>query len=82
MRENRLSLTLPELASVLDPPVTAAQLQHLVTALRLHPCGYRRNGQPGRPLPRYDAETMMRIHGAVAPWLAVCGTLAAVTGSA
>lgn len=55
---------------MLDPPVTAAQLQHLVTALGLEPSGYRRNGQPGRPLPCYDAEMIMRVHGAVAPWLA------------
>lgn len=76
-----LRLTLPELASVLDPPVTAAQLQHLVAALGLQPCGYRRNGQPGRPLPVYEAREIMLVHSAVAPWLAVCGTVTAVTAS-
>jgi hypothetical protein len=75
-----LQLTLTELASVLDPPVTATQLQHLVTALGIKQAGHRRNGHRGRPAATYDAETVMRLHGAVAPWLAVCGTTSTVTG--
>lgn len=76
-----LQLTLAELASVLDPPVSPAQLQHLVAAVGLQPGGYRRNGQPGRPQATYDAETIMRLHGCLAPWLATCGTSGRVSGA-
>ena len=67
---------------MLDPPVTAAQLQHLVLAIGLQPIGYRRNGQPGRPQATFDAEMVMKAHGAVAPLLAACGTLTCVSGGA
>lgn len=56
-------LTLSELADLLDPPVTARQLFHLVRALGLKPVEHRRTGQPGRPAPAYDARLVMEAHG-------------------
>jgi hypothetical protein len=78
--QDKLSLTLPELAEILDPPVSLSQLRLLVTALRLRPSGYRRDGKPGRPLPCYDSSTIMRVHAANIPWLAVAGVLGPVSG--
>ena len=76
-------LTLTELAELLDPPVTARQLYHLVRAIGLAPCGYRRTGQPGRPAPTYDARAVMELHSALGPWFCesepTTGTLAAVS---
>lgn len=66
------ALTLAEAAQVLDPPVTERQLRLIVAALRgsVHPVGVRRTGRQGKPVCTYDAETLMRLHAAVAPWLA------------
>lgn len=62
--------TLDEAAQLLDPPITAEQLRHLVLAADIQPAGRRHTGRPGRPLPTYDAETLMRAHAAIAPLLA------------
>lgn len=58
-------LTLTELAELLDPPVTARQVYHLVRALGLKPVGYRKTGQPGRPAPCYEAKAVMQAHAAL-----------------
>jgi hypothetical protein len=64
-------LTLTELAELLDPPVTARQVYHLVRALGLKPVGYRKTGQPGRPAPCYDAKAVMEAHSALGKfWVA------------
>lgn len=65
-----VTLTLAEAAQVLDPPVSERQLRAIVAALRLQPCGQRRDGRPGRPAARYDATEILRLHAALAPWLA------------
>ena len=40
-----------------------------ITALRWQPDGYRSNGRPGHPWPTYNAEQIMKLHGALSPWL-------------
>jgi hypothetical protein len=64
-----LAFTLAEAATVLDPPMTEQQLRLIVTALALSPAGARHTGRAGRPLPTYDAATLLRIHAALLPWL-------------
>jgi hypothetical protein len=63
-------LTVKELADLLDPPVTAEQVWHLVCYTRLKPCGYRRTGQRGRPTAVYDARIVMKAHALLAPLVA------------
>jgi hypothetical protein len=65
-----VTLTLAEAAQVLDPPVSERQLRAIVGALGWRPCGHRRTGQAGRPAARYDAGELMKLHAALAPWLA------------
>lgn len=65
-----VTLTLAEAAAMLDPPITTRQLRAIVAALGWQPCGHRRTGQAGRPAARYDAAELMRLHAALAPWLA------------
>ena len=63
------ALTLAEAATILEPAMTEAQLRAIVTALRWQPDGYRSNGRPGHPWPTYNAEQIMKLHGALSPWL-------------
>lgn len=65
-----VTLTLAEAATMLDPPVSERQLRAIVAALRWQPSGVRYTGRAGRPAPRYDAAELMRLHAALAPWLA------------
>jgi hypothetical protein len=65
-----VTLTLSEAAAVLDPPMTERQLRAIVSALGWQPCGTRRDGRSGRPAAQYDAAEVMRLHAALAPWLA------------
>ena len=65
-----VTLTLAEAAMVLDPPVSERQLRAIVAALHREPSGHRRNGRAGRPAARYDAAEIMKLHAALAPWLA------------
>lgn len=62
--------TLDEAAALLDPPMTAEQLRHLVQAAGLQPAGTRRTGRRGRPAPTYDSAALLRAHAAIAPLLA------------
>jgi hypothetical protein len=64
------AFTLAEAAAILDPPISERQLRAIVAALRLEPCGQRRDGRSGRPAARYPAAELMRLHAALAPWLA------------
>ncbi len=64
-----LGLTIDELASLLNPPMTHRQLADLIAALRIQPIGKRRQPRKGRPALTYDAAELMRLHAAVAPWL-------------
>jgi hypothetical protein len=57
-----VTLTLRELASILDPPMTARQFAALAVIAGIHPSGHRRNGQPGHPPRLYDSAAMMRAH--------------------
>jgi hypothetical protein len=61
-------LTLGELADLLDPPVTVEQVHHMVRAVGLEPCGYRRSGRPGRPALLYDSATVMSVHAVLVPF--------------
>ena len=63
------SLTITEALSLLDPPITEAQLRHAIAAAGLKPCGSRPTGQPGRPHPTYSWPELVALHGALSPWL-------------
>ncbi len=64
-----LAFTLAEASEILDPPMTRQQLKAIVEALGWQPCGKRYTGHAGRPLVTYDAERIMRLHGALIPFL-------------
>ena len=62
-----IELTLAELAGYLYPRVTHDQLDGIVVRLpKLEPVGKRATG--GRPLPTYDAATIMDLHARLRPW--------------
>lgn len=65
-----VALTIPELAAVLDPPMTTEQLAHLIGVLELEPADRRRTGRRGRPAPAYDVRVIMEAHAALAGLLA------------
>jgi len=65
-----VSLTLAEASQVLDPPLSERQLRQIVHALGWMPAGHRYTGRAGRPAPEYDATEILRLHAALAPWLA------------
>jgi hypothetical protein len=65
-----VQLTLAEAVGVLDPPMSEPQLRIIVRALAIQPTGHRYTGQAGRPTDTFDATEIMRLHGALAPWLA------------
>jgi hypothetical protein len=64
-----VALTIPELAALLDPPITTQQLGHLVGAIGLEPSGKRQTGQRGRPLPTFDLVVIAHLHAAIVPWM-------------
>ena len=64
-----VALTLSEAADILEPRVSERQLRDLVRALGLQPVGYRQTGKRGHPVATYDAGALMRIHGALVPFL-------------
>lgn len=63
-----VGLTVKELALLLDPPMSAEQIWHLVCLAGLKPCGYRRSGQRGRPAALYNARLVMEIHALLVPY--------------
>jgi hypothetical protein len=56
------SLTVEELADLLDPPMTPTQIRALISVIRLKPCGRRITGNRGRPVSEYDAGIVMAAH--------------------
>ncbi len=64
-----VTLTLSEAATLLDPPMSERQLRLIVSALGWQPDGHRYTGRAGRPAPVYDAADILRLHGALAPFL-------------
>src|SRR6266496_6853003 len=62
-----VSLTVRELADLLDPPVTVEQVSHLIQYLKLEPCGWRRSGRRGRPAALYEARVIMEAHALLIP---------------
>ena len=65
-----MALTIPEAVTLLSPPIGERALRDIVRALAIPPCGQRRNGRPGKPTDLYDWATIVKLHGALAPWLA------------
>lgn len=63
------ALTLAEAAQVLEPAMTEQQLRAIITALGWQPEGWRRRATRGHPFPTYDAEKILRLHGALTPFL-------------
>jgi predicted ArsR family transcriptional regulator len=63
------ALTIDEMATLLDPPMTRRQLADLIAALDIRPVGKRQKPGRGRPALTYDAAELMRLHAAVARWL-------------
>lgn len=60
-------LTLAEAAGLLDPPISVADLEHLVEANGLRPHGTRRKRTPGRPARTYSWKALSLIHAANIP---------------
>ncbi|HWG64236.1 MAG TPA: hypothetical protein VG253_21310 [Streptosporangiaceae bacterium] len=69
MASSEADLTIDELASILDPPMTRDQLAELIATLHIQPVGKRKRVARGRPALTYDAAGLMRLHAAIAPWL-------------
>lgn len=61
--------TVEDAAALLDPPMTAAEVQSLIIAARIQPVKARRTGRRGRPAAEYDAAVLARAHAAIAPFL-------------
>lgn len=65
-------LTLAEAAhltqTVLTPPLTEAQLRHLIRALRWQPAGWRHNGH-GHPYATYPWNDICQLHKALLPFI-------------
>jgi hypothetical protein len=64
-----VDLTIAEAAEWLDPPIGRLALAAIVAALGLVPVATRQ-APVGRPARTYDAAELMRLHTALAPWLA------------
>lgn len=64
-----MAMTLPELATVLDPPMTEDQLRSVVLLLGIKAAGTRQTGTRGRPRPAYDVREIMQVHAVLAPFL-------------
>ena len=65
-----VALTLAEAVTVLQPPLTERQLRQIIGALGWQPSGHRRNGHAGRPMHTYDAQQILALHAAIAPFIA------------
>lgn len=64
-----LAFTLAEAATVLDPPLSEQQLRMVIRALGRQPDGHRYTGRSGHPASTYDAAWLMRLHGALIPFM-------------
>ena len=57
-------------------PIEATRLRMIIRGLQWKPTGERRlEGAAGRGKPTYDVAALMRLHSAIAPWIAVQGPL-------
>lgn len=65
-----VEFTLAEAATVLDPPLTEAQLRVIVRALGWQPDGWQHPGT-GRshPVACYSAARILALHGALMPYI-------------
>lgn len=69
MASSEVALTIDEMITLLDPPITRRQLADVIAALRIQPVGKRWRSSRGRPALTYDAAELMRLHAAISPWL-------------
>jgi hypothetical protein len=69
MTSSEVALTIDEVITLLDPPISRRQLADLIAALHIQPVGNRWRSGRGRPALTYDAAELMRLHAAIAPWL-------------
>jgi hypothetical protein len=67
--DQAVTLTLAEAATILNPPMTEQQLRQIITALHWQPERWRRTGRIGHPYPEYNAADILRLHGALVPFL-------------
>ena len=58
-----MEMTLREIAEILNPPMTQAQISVLTVIAGIRPSGKRRTGKPGHPAAIYDTGAVMRAHG-------------------
>lgn len=66
----KVTLTLAEASAVLSPPIAERALRDLIRALpAIRPAGLRRH-TGGRPAATFDMADILKVHAAVAPWLA------------
>lgn len=65
-----VGLTLAEAATVLEPAISEQQLRAIIRALGWQPAGWRHPGT-GRahPVATYDAAEIIRLHGALTPFM-------------
>lgn len=57
-------------------PIETERLRLIIRALKWKPVGERRlEGVTGRGKPTYEVAALMRLHSAIAPWIAVQGPL-------
>lgn len=64
-----VAFTLAEASQLLDPPMTEQQLRQIIRALRWKPDSWRHNGHRGHATAEYDAAALMKLHGALVPFL-------------
>lgn len=58
-----MDMTLRELTTVLDPPMTRVQLSTLLTIAGIEPCARKHTGKVGAPAKMYDSAAVMNAHG-------------------
>jgi hypothetical protein len=71
MASSDVAFTIDDAVGLFDGsglPMTRRQLVTLIAVLDIRPVG-KRQGRRGRPALTYDAAELMRLHGAIAPWL-------------
>jgi 2-keto-3-deoxy-L-rhamnonate aldolase RhmA len=64
-----VTLTLTEATTLLNPPITTNQLQHLIRALHWQPAGWRQTGRKGHPQATYNWADICALHTALVPFL-------------
>jgi len=69
-----LQFTLAEASSILDPPLSEAQLRDIIRALRWPAAGVRRSGRAGHPVNCYQARDLLDLHRALTPFIRPLGS--------